>query len=451
MFKPVDVYCSKKAKKLENADENELRIEYFKLDDSKTLKFIKKAESKYDSHVEQNPDEILPPFSDFLSRREVNLLFKHYGMPEKPAANSRQAMLTRFKHEAQEQNPDDKNIYQTAIDRYNALSTEEKNNSLNEYQQTLNEYNEEFFTFARNLPSQRVIDYRNFISYKKNVDTDDSDTPKRRPAQVSQAAAAQTSKKDKKEACKNFLPITHFIKKASKEEFEGLPSLVVSNKLRTKYAALPDKKKLKYIKEAEAAFNTFDFSEIGEPKQLLSTFLRKNELKVLFDSYGLPETVPHNANAYFFKLQMRAGTSSSMKDASEKYKNMDEQEKKSFAKEFSQAYEDFEIKQKEFLARLPEQRLADYKTYKANKTALRRTVLVGVENGGSSSSRKDKKESKSSETVDNDDDTDLSENESQEVKKEALSSSESEVPPEKVAPKRKAAESASNGSKKKSK
>jgi hypothetical protein len=81
----------------------------------------------------------------------------------------------------------EKKAFQYAVDKYNQLSADEKAAAVNTYQQviyivffylgskfklnlafcnlqTLNEYNEEFFTFARQLPFQRVIDYRNFMS-----------------------------------------------------------------------------------------------------------------------------------------------------------------------------------------------------------------------------------------------------------------------------------------------
>ena len=52
MFKPYEVYSAKKAKKLNNPDLNELKNKYFCLSNKKSLKFIKKAEIKYDTHVE---------------------------------------------------------------------------------------------------------------------------------------------------------------------------------------------------------------------------------------------------------------------------------------------------------------------------------------------------------------------------------------------------------------
>jgi hypothetical protein len=55
MFKPIEVYCEKKAKKLGNADINTLKNKYQKLSAKKQLKFIRKAERKYDSYVEVSP------------------------------------------------------------------------------------------------------------------------------------------------------------------------------------------------------------------------------------------------------------------------------------------------------------------------------------------------------------------------------------------------------------
>jgi hypothetical protein len=85
MFTPCEVYCDKKAKKSGDVDRDSVKSGYFKLNEKKAMKFIKKAEAKYDSYVAENPEEILPPFSDYLSRKEQVQLFRSYGMPEKPA------------------------------------------------------------------------------------------------------------------------------------------------------------------------------------------------------------------------------------------------------------------------------------------------------------------------------------------------------------------------------
>jgi hypothetical protein len=51
MFTPCEVFCDKKAKKSGDADRDSLKSAYFKLSEKKALKFIKKAEKKYDDYV----------------------------------------------------------------------------------------------------------------------------------------------------------------------------------------------------------------------------------------------------------------------------------------------------------------------------------------------------------------------------------------------------------------
>ncbi len=102
MFKPVQIYYEKKSSK--GHSKQNLYKKWLKLNDKKMRKFVKKAETKYDLAHEviffiisevlifyainilikikkENPD--LPLFYTFLNKKESELLFKSYGLPEK--------------------------------------------------------------------------------------------------------------------------------------------------------------------------------------------------------------------------------------------------------------------------------------------------------------------------------------------------------------------------------
>lgn len=55
-------------------------------------------------------------------------------------------------------------------------------------------------------------------------------------------------------------PFTQFLKKHPQDqsdELKDLNAFMYSSKMRTKYTSLSDKKKLKYIKEAESIYDAF--------------------------------------------------------------------------------------------------------------------------------------------------------------------------------------------------
>ena len=92
MFKPFEIFYEKKVKKLndpeEKLDKKQVDSEWANLKEKKLKKFIKKAEKKYDAYVEENandPSKQQPPFSTFLTKKELKILLKSYGLPEKPA------------------------------------------------------------------------------------------------------------------------------------------------------------------------------------------------------------------------------------------------------------------------------------------------------------------------------------------------------------------------------
>ena len=165
-----------------------------------------------------------------------------------------------------------------------------------------------------------------YLIKKSSNEKDDSDNhvpkePKKRPSNGNGNASVNgPTKKDKKDALKNFIPYTYYLKKFSQEESDkkDLTGLNFFNKMRAAFSTLQDKKKLKFIKEAETYYDSFNVStsielevnepvnkkkfeiqlifkgwnDIGEVKQPFTSFLSKKEARILFDAYGMPEKVP---------------------------------------------------------------------------------------------------------------------------------------------------------------
>ena len=114
--------------------------------------------------------------------------------------------------------------------------------------------------------------------------------------------------KNSKEHCKHYIPHEIFHDKY-KEEHPDLKPFQIRNESRKAFGELNDKKRLKIIKQAESNYDSvnrdfkenifylifyFDniFKATPAPDKLFSSFLNKKELKLLFDSYGMPENVP---------------------------------------------------------------------------------------------------------------------------------------------------------------
>jgi hypothetical protein len=82
----LNYYISKKAAKVDDLTdkgeyENQLKEEWKALDDKKMLKFIKKAEADFDdTNAFVDRDKCL---SKHFSIRELEILLKNYGMPER--------------------------------------------------------------------------------------------------------------------------------------------------------------------------------------------------------------------------------------------------------------------------------------------------------------------------------------------------------------------------------
>jgi hypothetical protein len=69
-------------------------------------------------------------------------------------------------------------------------------------------------------------------------------------------------KKDKREAFRLFTPYIHYLKKNPQEEsdMKDVSAFLYAGKMRALFTHLPDKKKLKFIKDAEKAFDSFTVS-----------------------------------------------------------------------------------------------------------------------------------------------------------------------------------------------
>ena len=91
-----------------------------------------------------------------------------------------------------------------------------------------------------------------------------------------------------------FKPIEFYFKEkiAAARLEANAPVNLNKNELRTEYLKLKDEEILKYVKEAEVAYDTFVASKKDKSLTPFSYYLTKNELDLLMASYGLPEKIP---------------------------------------------------------------------------------------------------------------------------------------------------------------
>lgn len=364
MFKPFDIFYEKNFPNEENAESiEEATKQWNELKSKKRLKFIKKAEKKYDSHVEKNPDE--PPFHTYLSAKELEMLLKSYGLPEKMLQNSKLYYIKKKQDEAQSNLEDDANLDEVlrntkteAENDWTKFSEEEKSKLLNEFHQKQEEFDDNFFQFARNLPENRIVDYKELVKKKPDA------TPRERSKKLVQRREI----KGHENLNKKFTPFEVFLEK-HREEFDPNENLKARNEARTKFKDLSDKKRLKYIKKAESIYDEF-YKNSTEEYPLFSTYLNKSELKLLLESYGMPEGVPNSFSAYYYRKQTKEGATN-MKEVFDSLRKLSQEEKDKLIKEHSTKHEEYIVKNKQFLDSLPLARLEDYNTSrgKQNKRA----------------------------------------------------------------------------------
>ena len=74
-------------------------------------------------------------------------------------------------------------------------------------------------------------------------------------------------------------------------------SLVAYTNARSEYKKLDDKKKLKFIKKSESAYD-----EVENQNKLFSQIISKDDLQLLFESYGMPKC---SINKNFYNFYMK--------------------------------------------------------------------------------------------------------------------------------------------------
>ena len=85
-YQPLEIFVKKQLKKTEeNTNEEDIRRSWFTLSDDKKLKFIKKAENKFDEDHESIDITHENRFSINLTSKELDILLKSYNFPEKLA------------------------------------------------------------------------------------------------------------------------------------------------------------------------------------------------------------------------------------------------------------------------------------------------------------------------------------------------------------------------------
>ena len=151
-----------------------------------------------------------------------------------------------------------------------------------------------YFDFARSLPEKRCIDYQ--LSLTGKIMTEQA-SDNARPRKTEENA------RTRKIEAKTFL--TPFeLHRAANPKLKFIEA-------RTSFSALNNKKLIKLVKEAEKIYDSvimsFELNFIEKNKKNfflyfekndtdgrpeLTKILTKTEMKLLFESYGMPETIP---------------------------------------------------------------------------------------------------------------------------------------------------------------
>jgi hypothetical protein len=241
LLKPFDYFFNKKQKKSENAKLNIsiMKSEWCRLSDKKMLKYIKKAEKNYDKIESEDGSKVRQPLYELLDKRERYLLFKSYGLPEKPASNSKYHFINKYIQEKgvnfQNNSSEEKKLKEEAEQEWGKLPQAAKNEMVKEYQAHLVDYNRALFDFSRNLTENRANDYRKSLELALN-------TPKSNEKSHAKIALKESRFSN---------PLQIYIRKCLDEN----PSLKVQE-IKNKFYKLNKKKRLKMVKFAEKLYDS---------------------------------------------------------------------------------------------------------------------------------------------------------------------------------------------------
>lgn len=355
MFKPYEFYA--KEKKLNKIQPELIRQEWSKLESRDQLRYIKQAESEYDKFLEGNSKTqiSIQPFGYYLNKTELQILFESYGLPEKLPSNSKNFLIHNLKNEAfqkKESTADYEKLLEEVKkqgeEKWSSMSAENKGRLLQEYYQATIKYNEEYFNFARNLDAKRVRDYMILLN----------------PSLKSQKISI--TNKPVKDLRHKFSPFEVYWEK-NKDNFSEYTSLFVAKgKAKNSYLNLSEKKKLKLIKIAEKKFDSYKFEEHLETRPVFSSIISRQELKLLLDSYGMPEPVAANVTGYFFKAHIGEFKENHMKNVMNLWSSMNEEEKAKVGIEHADKINAYKTLNQKFLENLPLSRMDDFEYYDQN-------------------------------------------------------------------------------------
>lgn len=371
MFKPIEFFIKENKT---NLDAEAIKQEWSKLDTRDILRYIKQTESAYDKYVQENGSKVLhmQSYGSFLTKTELKILFESYGLPEKLPASSKLYFLQKTIKEAFDNKKDSatdeiivEDAKKEAEEKWSKLTHEERTCQLREYYVLSRDYHEKYINFARNLPRQRDVDYYDYLM----------------PISQRVHKPKLNESHSNKENRLKFAPFEIFFEKNRDEFTEKYSTLFIAKtKSRTAYLNLNDKKKLKYIKKAEERYDQYHFEDNMEVKPLFSSLLTKADLKLLMDSYGLPETISQTAHGYFYQKRYRDFTENHMKNVMDLFKKQTEEEKAQFLIEYNEKYNEYKQKTQKFLENLPLSRMPDYQAYiqsiKKNKNSKENSTLA---------------------------------------------------------------------------
>lgn len=350
-FKPIDSYLKTKlkGKQASNSEKSELKKKYSMLKDKRMKKFVKKAEKLYDQV--QEVDSTLPLFSSFLNKRETELLFQSYGKPKKFATNRKVFMIENIKNKLNQENGDfkDSSIKKELENKWKEVNENdvEKKELDTEYDTAAKDYEEKMFDFARNLPENRVADYK-AIRFTKSGRQRKSEAP---------------------QAKIKLLPFEIFLEDFKKEN-PTLKPQEARDQARTKFKTLSSKKKLRLINQAADLYDAHIANSNGVNIETpFFKYLNKNEQVQLMTSYGMPKAVAPNLTSYYMGLDHNPN----MKDKMNSFRLMPEKEKQEMEEKRKAKFAEYNLLQMKFLDKLPAQRRADYEFMKNKKSKQRKS------------------------------------------------------------------------------
>jgi hypothetical protein len=340
--KPFDMFKKKTLETPETSqlDNTEIRSQFSQLSNKKLKKFVKKAEKVYDQHVEASGHtKRFASFVTHLNKKEQTILFESYGLPEKLPYNSMYYWL-KLKGPAG-----------TAND-WHKMNSDEKETIHKEYKQFANLHASMFFEFARNLPEKRCIDYQlSLTGEKKSEHVVEEETPETAKPKITKRL---TSFRNPMQVYRETLPNLSF------------------DECRKNWRAMKDKKKIKYIKEAEEIYNA-NRDQPDRPE--LFKLFNQNEWKILLESYGQPEPVPENPSSYYFKLHSHEFPGrTKMKRVFEKFRTLTDEERKAYNLKHHEDLMAFAKNYSEFLINLPDSVKSDYEAWKIQRGIKRKIV-----------------------------------------------------------------------------